>query len=339
MDWKKKLCFKYYEKNIIEFINSENCCLDIIIKLTAKGIFNFDVGENVLAEKDLSQIVKEIYFINLIEFFEKSGKPRMMDFAKKICDFQAVWTELLNRTKEERKKESSKILLFPFDELKTISLADIVKSVGIREVIKTNLNDIELIDTDIKYSNFYELFRKNFNKILIQGSPGIGKTVQVKYLTHKWAVNEWNFENDKLLIVIILRDVDPDGNMYEDIIKQNFKHISFITEDIIEEMILEKYSNIILFLDGADEFNDQQSQINKYIEYGFCDISTVIWSRKWRAERLWCTCDAVYELTGLDKESMKEFFEKCFLNKDLSDQFIKIVTPKSEHDRDYKLYD
>lgn len=96
-------------------------------------------------------------------------------------------------------------------------------------------------------------------------------------------------------------------------------------------MFKEKRDQIVLFLDGADEFNLDRHPLNSFIKNQYCKVPTVIWCRKWKADSIQHTCDYLYELNGFTYEQMQNFFEKCFKRKSDSDYFIEKIVTKNDN--------
>lgn len=94
----------------------------------------------------------------------------------------------------------------------------------------------------------------------------MGKTVHFRYLSYLRAINRWK-ENSfhKLLLNIEVRKVKSKDDIYDTIIKQNFKNIHYITKNLLKIIMKENYENIIIFIDGADELEDKNNKINKCI--------------------------------------------------------------------------
>lgn len=312
---------------------------NVRMKLLEKGIIAIQEANYFLekfnndkpnAISELLLVLKSLFLENITNILSNVDYQPFDNISSALSDSTHVWKILIKDTKNLRLQDTFAIPALPFDNAEKILLSQIITSVKVLELKSENILEKKYVDTVIEYCNFYKLFDKPFNKMLVQGEPGIGKTVHFKYLINTWANNLWQFDDEILIIFLILGDVQPENDLYEEIKIQNFKSIDFITVDIIKAMIESKFKKIILFLDGADEFNQSNKLINKYITNPACNIKTVIWSRNWKGNEIKSTCDAIFELIGLNDVNIGIFFDKCFLDKQLSKKFIDNVVFKNE---------
>ncbi|CAD5126555.1 unnamed protein product [Dimorphilus gyrociliatus] len=237
-------------------------------------------------------------------------------------NIEKAWSRLINEVKEKHSNEHSFVQVLPFGKKYRFQVKDIVTPIEVIKINKSMFKQCQL-PTEITFYTFHEVLLTDFGKIVIQGEPGIGKSVHVKYLLNSWANNKWKEFNDKLFLLISIKDVfiesrlNNNTSLYQLIKEQNFPKDSCIDETMIKEWFKEKRKDIILFIDGADELNsgDNNSNswvtsLNSIIEGVNCSLPTVVWCRNWRAEEILFSCDLALELIGFNRQQLKEFFQK-----------------------------
>ncbi|CAD5126489.1 unnamed protein product [Dimorphilus gyrociliatus] len=337
----EKLSLNYYKENIKDLLKAPSAFYRLSTKLDYLKILNtddkhelqkqYDGGQKNLAISSIFESLFQLNFCDIWEIFFDMDNLNCERLAKCLHNREIAWQQLIFDTKIQRQKQFTTIPLLPFTKFE-VKISDIITSIEISEVRKVDIIDWELQKTEFDYQNFYKIFYTEFKKILIQGKPGIGKSVQVKYLLYKWANEQWKVDSQKLCLFIILRKVKQDSSIYQEIIEQNFKNIPYINENIVESMFIEKRNDVVLFLDGADELYQANHPLYTFLEDPICNIQTVIWSRKWRAKELNCKCDIVFELTGWNPFQMTSFFRKCFNEEDIekSLEFQESVVLKNQ---------
>lgn len=72
-----------------------------------------------------------------------------------------------------------------------------------------------------------------------------------------------------------------------------------MSKTILLTLFEEFYQEIIIFIDGADEFNNENS-FQMFVGVINRPIQMIIWSRLWMDEEI--ICDIKYELTGFNEQ-------------------------------------
>ncbi|CAD5126542.1 DgyrCDS14643 [Dimorphilus gyrociliatus] len=337
----EKLCLNYNKTEIEKLLNTKSVFDRVCIKLTTLQLLypddkdilqkQYDGEQKSLAVQYILNKLWQLNFVDIWEIFFDIEDLNCQRLAECLSEKKKIWEKLICDTKIERKKEFTTIPLLPFTKTE-VKISDIITSIKISEVQKIDIIDWELQKTEYEYEHFYRIFCSEFKKILIQGKPGIGKSVHVKYLLHKWANDQWKIDSQKLLLFIILREVKKDSNIYQEIIEQNFKNIPYITENIVESIFVEKRNDVVLLIDGADELYQTNHPLYDLLESPICDIPTAIWSREWRAKELLSKCDIIFDLTGWNTTQMRSFFQKCFKDGDIqkSLEFVESLVHKNK---------
>ena len=119
--------------------------------------------------------------------------------------------------------------------------------------------------------------------VLIEGSPGIGKTTFCLKLAHEWANGALprNFPIFKLVLLLKCRDIG--GEIFEDVLKDIFEQL--LPEDLKEKTketfvdFLEDVDNqkqILIIFDGLDELPEKsEDRVNKVLsrkKLSFCYV-------------------------------------------------------------------
>lgn len=208
---------------------------------------------------------------------------------------------------------------------KKLKLSEIQSSVEIVKVNKTTVFSEIQENSQYDYENFYQLFKEDFKKIVVRGKPGIGKTVQYKFLTYTWANNQWH-NSDIYLLNLKIRDIKPGEDVCEALLRENFMDIYledkslFMTKNMLLLLLEECKANFILFIDGADELNSRNESFKNLIECSEPLIKTVIWSRNWKTKDI--MYDILFELKGFNSNQLQTFLKKCSLDSIEAKQFL-----------------
>ena len=130
------------------------------------------------------------------------------------------------------------------------------------DVLKHHDNDICYKSKSITEIFSYDLHTGR-NLVLIEGAPGIGKTVLSKEIAFQWASNIL-LQHKKLVFLLFLRDPNLKNiNTLEDLIAHVFKVKMF--NSLAEYLIETKGKYVTVVLDGYDEMSKELRQ-NSFIE-------------------------------------------------------------------------
>lgn len=314
------LFLQQFRKKLLDKFSFKPRFMEVLIELTSKFIIEYPDSVHYL---DSFENKKEKTANELLH--DLSGKPNIIiaNSHSVFKDAKTSWPSFVKEMKDSVRKEHEFIELPPFSQCKQVRLKDIITSIQIHRMQKKSLCSWKRDSFDHSYEKFHHIFNSKFNKILVQGEPGIGKSIQVKYLLHTWSSeSSWDNENKILLLKIILRRVSNNQNLFNVLMEQNFKNISYMTEAVVESIIKEYKDQIFLLIDGADEFNITNHPLNEIIESNNSPVAVVIWSRNWKVEKIIDTSDVVFKLLGFSREQLEKFLKICIIDPETIKKFM-----------------
>ena len=159
----------------------------------------------------------------------------------------------------------------------------------------------------------------NDRLVLVEGSPGIGKTTFSLKLAHDWAngLMPRNFPSFKLLFLLKCRDI------YTDVVEEIFEQL--LPEDLEEKIkkalsnFLKKLNNqkqILIILDGLDELPEKaDDRVNKVLgrkKLSFCYVLATTRQEKGIETREQFKFDIFLAIEGFSEENSFEYIRKHF---------------------------
>ena len=155
--------------------------------------------------------------------------------------------------------------------------------------------------------------------ILIEGAPGIGKTVLTKEIAYQWAKNEL-LTSKKLLFLVFLRECHQKPlRSVKDLVQYVFKS-SEITSHLTKYLSKADGENVVVIFDGFDELSEENRQesviydiINRTILPKSC---LVITSRPTASSNLHGSVDCRVEIVGFTEEDRLDYVQTALKNCD-----------------------
>ncbi|CAD5116687.1 unnamed protein product [Dimorphilus gyrociliatus] len=264
---------------------------------------------------------------NLESFFKILIQLKKTDLQSvERCYVENSWRKLVEDTKKERKKDAVSFSPLSYTNIPQRNISDIVIPIEIYKVETCNISGENLISTDISYTNFHKVFvNNNNNRVLIQGDSGMGKSIQKQYLVHQWMNDRLNGFENRLIVTVNLKDVKSNHDIYDAILDQNFRNITYMSKELLIELFNYRNPELLLFIDEANEYSKLHSSIKDIIECSECPVQTAVWLRKWKAVEIRHKniFNEVFELAGIDDEQLRKLIGKYFRIPVCTPSFIK----------------
>ncbi|XP_067129989.1 uncharacterized protein [Centruroides vittatus] len=158
---------------------------------------------------------------------------------------------------------------------------------------------------------FLQLPEEDLQKFLIIGDPGYGKTTLCKKLAYDWAISADYLKHFDFVVVVTLCDI-KEKSIIETILKNGLEKIT------IEE-IKEFDLNFLIILDGYDEVRNNQTNVLKFIEYEYQNISSkmtiIVTSRPhFVPEDVEEEMEDHFSINGFDKNNQLKYIKTIFQN-------------------------
>ena len=158
-------------------------------------------------------------------------------------------------------------------------------------------------------------------RMLVEGSPGIGKTTFCLKLAYDWAKQNsgapFNFPEFELVLLLRCRDID--GKLMDAIPQQLFpEDVKKETEMELRNFIKNKQKRILIILDGLDELPKKSKRhVDALLEGNiFRDCNALITARQEKGidTRKKFVFDACLKIAGFSEDCAIEYIRKHFRN-------------------------
>ena len=167
-------------------------------------------------------------------------------------------------------------------------------------------------------------------KVLIEGTPGMGKTTYCNKVAYDWAINKKSegdcFPEFEMVLLLKCRDVEIESDFWEAIDDQLLPgEIHRKEREKFFDFIRQNQSNVLLILDGLDELPSSKLPEFTDIIQGkilpLCHL--VVTARHEAGIPVRKVCDTLLEIEGFTYEDVKEFIHKYFVGKeDLAEKLL-----------------
>ena len=137
-----------------------------------------------------------------------------------------------------------------------------------------------------------QIYRESPRTVLIEGAPGLGKSILLKQIAYEWAQNN-QLVNSKFVFLLLLRDPHVRAmSSISDLVQYFYKKSPEVHKLYADRLSDEKGKNVTFLLDGYDELPPQErgdSFIAKIIAHNCKELpfaAVVISSRPHASTRL-----------------------------------------------------
>ena len=157
--------------------------------------------------------------------------------------------------------------------------------------------------------------------VIVEGSPGIGKTTFCLKLAHDWANGAMprNFPSFKLVFLLKCRDMQ--GDIVEDIFEQLLPDdLKEKTKEVLVNFLgdLNNQKQILIILDGLDELPEKlEDRVNKVLgrkKFSLCYVLATTRQEKGIHTREQFQFDTCLAIEGFREENSFEYIRKHFRN-------------------------
>lgn len=181
------LYFKQFRKKISENLLAPGNFVNILSVLVQNEITTLSVADslNEIYDKCPGKSVNE-----LLKYLETKPCEVIQNI---LPAFNGIvvnsWSLFIEDVKKIMANEYEFVQLPPFIPDKKVRMKDIITPIEIIHLKNSSLLSKESEKCFENYQKFYNLFHIKFKKILIQGEPGSGKTIQFRYLLYTYINN------------------------------------------------------------------------------------------------------------------------------------------------------
>ena len=181
---------------------------------------------------------------------------------------------------------------------------------------------------------FDEDEQSNPRIILIEGSPGTGKTTLSLKLAHDWAMGQMPDKFPEVELVLLIKCWDMEDSIQESAKTQLLPRDKDELRDVLDYFLYSAPDRIMLIVDGVDEISEEnESHVFDLLNRGCLrDCYVVLTSRQEKGMEVRKYCDKLLEIEGYSYESIKSYINKYFgSNIDLAKKLLKKLRLKTEN--------
>ena len=187
-------------------------------------------------------------------------------------------------------------------------------------ILSRRKTDFQLENNEVAMYNVFNALKKGEDAtVLVEGSPGIGKTTFCLKLAYDWAnekiPKEYSFPEFEVVLLLKCRDID--GDVMEAISEQLLPENENIKKELMDYIQdFRNQENILIILDGLDELPEKagsgvDSLLHRRI-FPFCFILATSRQEKGIEVRQNVEFDLLLQIEGFTEEDAFEYIRKHF---------------------------
>jgi len=171
---------------------------------------------------------------------------------------------------------------------------------------------------------------KQSRTVLIEGAPGLGKTVLLKQIAYRWAKNEILLKSETVFLLALRDPVVRAMTSVSDLVQYFYAEKTETSKIYANHISKSNGKNITILLDGYDELpvkTRQDSFIAQIIQHKILSLSSVIiTSRPHASSNLRSIALCQVDILGFTKENQQLFFQNSLDNQpDKLDDLLKYL--------------
>ena len=228
---------------------------------------------------------------------------------------------------DEYKDRASRVHPLPWLDTTRFELDKVYTRLDIvqRENSRSHLTDITVELSDIFDKHEYTK-REHPRTILIEGSPGMGKTTLSLKIACEWAMEKMPSKFPPVQLVLLIKCRDMTGDILEAIYEQLLPLDEDSLKNKLHTFIKKQPEKILLVVDGLDEITQAATDHVMNLLTGKClrKCYVVATSRQDKGLKVRKYFDTLLEIKGYSESDTREYITRYFQgNDDLSQRLIE----------------
>ena len=247
---------------------------------------------------------------------------------KSITNFLSALTEVLSK---EFKNRASRIQPLPWVDEMQLKLVKVYTKL---RIVRRKKNGWQKTDKIVELSDIFDKdlgLDDNPRLILIEGSPGMGKTTLSLQIAYEWAMGRMPSTFPPVQLVVLIKCRDIKGDILEAINEQLFPLDKDNLKKKLHTFIEKQPEKILLVVDGLDEISEAASEhaieqlLTSQCLLRKCYIMAT--SRQEKGMKVRKYFDTLLEIKGYSKSDIGEYATRYFQdnNSSFAEGLIKNV--------------
>ena len=233
---------------------------------------------------------------------------------------------------DEYKYRASRFQPLPWIDKMLFKLEDVFTKLNI---VKRRTYGWDKTDQIVEPSDMFDEDEESMSKpriILVEGSPGTGKTTLSLKLAYDWAMGQMPNKFPEVELVLLIKCRDMKDSIQESAKTQLLPWDNDELRNVLDSFL--HSGKIMLIVDGVDEIskNAECHVVNLLNRKCLKKCYVVLTSRQEKGMEVRKYCDKLLEIEGYSYKSIKSYINKFFGSKiDLAKKLRKKVRPKTEN--------